>query len=51
MSAITAIVRTNMAAMAHMFLAQRVRSSHTENATNLLGNLCDKQTNIIRVTI
>lgn len=43
MSAITAMVRTNMAAMAHMFLAQRVRSIHIENATNLLENICDKQ--------
>lgn len=45
MSAITVMVRTNMAAMAHMFLAQRVRSIHTEKATSLLGNLWDKQTN------
>lgn len=45
MSAITVMVRTNMAAMAQMFLAQRVRSIHTENATSLLGNLWDKPTN------
>lgn len=43
MSAITVMVRTNIAAMAHMFLAQRVRSIHTEKATSLLGNLWDKQ--------
>lgn len=31
--------------MAHVFLAHRVRSIHTEKATNLLENTCDKQTN------
>lgn len=44
MSAITAMVRTNMAAMAHVFLAQRVRSIHMEKDTNFLENICDKQT-------
>lgn len=44
MSAITAIVRTNMAAMAQVFLAHRVRSIHTEKDTSLLENICDKQT-------
>lgn len=29
--------------MAHVFLAQRVRSIHVEKATNLLENICDKQ--------
>ena len=41
MSAITAIVRTNMAAMAHVFLAHRVRSIHIEKDTILLENICD----------
>lgn len=36
------MVRTNMAAMAHVFLAHRVRSIHTEKDTNLLENICDK---------
>ena len=40
MSAISAMVSTKMAAMAQVFLAQRVRSSHTENDTSLLENLC-----------
>lgn len=42
MSAITAMVRTNMAAMAHVFLAHRVRSIHIEKDTNLLENTCNK---------
>lgn len=48
MSAITAMVRTNMAAMAHVFLAQRVRSIQIEKDTNLLENICvsDKQTSM-----
>lgn len=46
MSAITAMVRTNMAAMAHVFLAHRVRSIHIEKDTNLLENICDKQTSV-----
>lgn len=44
MSAITAMVRTNMAAMAHVFRAHRVRSIHIEKETNLLENICNKQT-------
>ena len=40
MSAISAMVSTKMAAMAQVFLAQRVRSSQTENDTSLLENLC-----------
>lgn len=43
MSAITAIVRTNMAAIAQVFLAHRVRSIHTEKDTNLLENICNQQ--------
>lgn len=46
MSAITAMVRTNMAAMAHVFLAHLVRSIHIEKDTNLLENICDKQTSV-----
>lgn len=46
MSAITAMVRTNMAAMAHVFLAHRVRSIHIEKDTNLLENTCNKPTNV-----
>jgi hypothetical protein len=34
------MVSTKMAAMAQVFLAQRVRSSQTENDTSLLENLC-----------
>lgn len=47
MSAITAMVRTNMAAMAHVFLAHRVRSIHIEKATNFLENICDEQTEAV----
>lgn len=43
MSAITAMVRTNIAAIAHVFLAQRVRSIHSEKDTNLLENICRSQ--------
>lgn len=35
-TAITAMVRTNMAAIAHVFLAQRVRSIHKEKDTSFL---------------
>ncbi len=51
-SAITAMVRTNMAAMAHVFLAHRVRSIHIEKDTNLLGNICKKchSDNVIHYT-
>lgn len=47
MSAITAMVRTNMAAMAHVFLAHRVRSIHIEKATNFLENICAEQTEMV----
>ncbi|TNN61586.1 hypothetical protein EYF80_028198 [Liparis tanakae] len=39
-----AIIRTNMAAMAHVFLAHRVRSIHIEKDTILLENICGRQT-------
>lgn len=32
--------------MAHVFLAHRVRSIHTEKDTNLLENICGKQTSV-----
>lgn len=44
MSAITAMVRTKMAAMAQVFRAHRVRSIHIEKETNLLENICQKTT-------
>lgn len=44
MSAITAMVRTNIAAIAHVFLAQRVRSIHIEKDTSLLENIYNEQT-------
>lgn len=43
MSAITAIVRTNMAAMAHVFLAHLVRSIHIEKDTKRFENLCGEK--------
>lgn len=38
MSTTLAITRMNMANMAQVFLAQRVRSIHDEKATSFLGN-------------